>query len=125
MIPTKRNNNCCLIQKKSTVEGKFNDTVTWVYDREVWLSITPERGREKFSSDELKSVVSHKIRGDYLELNGVDETMRIILSKDMTYDPISNDADVYDILAVMPDEDGHADILISAVKENRPYGQQS
>ena len=125
MIPSRHNNSYVRFEKPTKVTGQYNDTIVWVKYTDAWVSITPQRGREVFSANELEAVVTHKIRGDFLELEGIDETMRMVFHKAMVYDPNPlDDSDVYNILAYMPDLDSRADVLISAIKEARNYGQQ-
>lgn len=133
MPATRHNNTLVLIQQSSNTEGQYNDTLTWTKFKEEWVSITPQRGREVFKSQEKEAVVTHKIRGDFLSLEGIDETMRIVVADNMDYgtgggvgaaDTTPADARVFNILAVMPDDDGHDDIMISCVKDTRPYGKQ-
>src|SRR5690606_36505322 len=80
MIRSGRARSLVLLQKKGTETSSLNDTVSWVEDRRAWVSITPARGREIFKGDELASVVTHTVRGDFLELEGIDETMRMIFN---------------------------------------------
>lgn len=123
-MPPSRNPNLVLIQKKATIPGDFNDKVVWVEDRQVWVSINPNRGREIFEGPELTSVVTHTIRGDYLELDGVDETMRIVFNDTHDYDAhgIRADSLVFDILAVMPNYDGLDDCMVQANLKALRYG---
>jgi head-tail adaptor len=130
MITARLRNNLVLIQKKAEVSGAWNPVVSWIEHAKVWVSIDPQRGREVFASNETESVVSHAIRGDFMELSGVDETMRIIHASDMSYvyagSPpewtIRSDARVFNILAVMPDFERRGDIMISAAEDSRRYG---
>ena len=123
-MPPSRNPNLVLIQKKVTTPGDFNDTVAWLEDRQVWVSINPNRGREVFAGAELTSVVTHTLRGDFLELEGVDETMRIVFNDTHDYDAhgIRADSLVFDILAVMPNYDGRDDIMIQASLKALRFG---
>lgn len=125
MLPAKRLTNLVLIQKRSAVAGAFNDTVSWTEDRRVWVSIDPKRGREVFAKGEHEAVVTHAIRGDFLELEGIDETMRLVFHDTHVYDPIPVDALVFDLLAVMPNLDGRDDTMISAALQNRRFGALS
>jgi hypothetical protein len=123
-VPPSRNPNLVLIQKKVTIPGDFNDVVAWVEDRQVWVSINPNRGREVFAGPELTSVVTHTLRGDFLELEGVDETYRAVYNDTHDYDAhgIRADSLVFDLLAVMPDYDGMSDIMIQANLKALRYG---
>lgn len=115
MYPAKHNTNLVLIQNKVTVtDPQWGDKVTWAQFAQAWVSITPNRGREIFRGDELEAVVTHTIRGDYLALSGVTEVMRIIMADSHVYSPIPASALVFDILAVMPEHDHHADCMIQA-----------
>ena len=123
-MPPSRNPNLVLIQKKVTIPGDFNDVVAWVEDRQVWVSINPNRGREVFAGPELTSVVTHTFRGDYLELEGVNETMRAVYNDTHDYDAhgIRADSLVFDLLAVMANFDGRDDIMIQANLKALRYG---
>lgn len=125
MVPSSKFANLVLIQKKVEQPGSWNPTVSWVEFRQVWVSIQPDRGREVFKGAELSSVVTHKIRGDFLELEGVDETMRIVVNDTHDYGPhgIRTDSLVFDILAVMPNIDENDDCMIQATLKAQRYGQ--
>lgn len=131
MITARKRNNLVLIQHKVLVPGPLNDRVEWRQHAQVWVSIDPQRGREVFDSNELSTVVTHTIRGDFMELSGVDETMRIIHASDMNYAyggspagwAIRSDARVFDILAVMPSFEDRGDVMISASEKGMRYGQ--
>lgn len=130
MITARLRNNLVLIQKKMETAGTWNPVVTWIQHAQVWVSIDPQRGREVFQSSETQSVITHAIRGDFMELSGVDESMRIIHASDMSYvyggSPaawtIRSDARVFNILAVMPDFEKRGDVMISAAEDGRRYG---
>lgn len=123
MIPS-RHPNLVLIQRQVMTPGTWNDVVTWVEDRQVWASIDPVRGREVFRGDELQSVVTHSIRGDFLEFEGIEPSWRIIYNDTHEYGPseIRADSLVFDILAVMPNYDGRDDVLIQANLNPRRLG---
>lgn len=123
MISAKRNSCFVQFQSYTTTEGQWGETKAWVKFSEAWVSINPDRGREIFKSDERESVVSHTIRGDYLELEGVEEKMRMIYSEAGVYDPMPADAKVFDIHAVMVDEDGHEDIMLKVEQLGRRFGE--
>lgn len=122
MYSTRRSTNMVLIQKKTTVAGQYNDTTAWVPHCRAWVSINPVRGREITSGGEQISVVTHTIRGDYVALSGVTEAMRVVHNETHAYDSIPDNSVVYNIHAVMADEDRHADVMIQASRDNRPYG---
>jgi head-tail adaptor len=124
MLPAKRLTNLVLIQRKQETGGQWNGAVEWVEDRKVWVSIDPARGREIFADGERQSIVTHTIRGDFLELEGVTEEMRIVFNDTHAYDDgIRADSLVFDVAGVMPNYDGRDDIMIQAVLEPRRYGQ--
>lgn len=130
MITARKRNNLVLIQHKVLVPGPLNDRVEWRQHAQVWVSIDPQRGREVFDANELSTVVTHAIRGDFMELSGVDETMRVIHASDMNYAyggspagwAIRPDARVFDILAVMPSFEDRGDVMISAAEKGMRYG---
>lgn len=120
--------NLVLVQHKVTdTDPQWGDKVSWAEFRTVWVSIQPNRGREVFSGAELTSVVSHTIRGDFLELDGITEEMRLVYNDTHDYDAhgIRADSLVFDILAVMPNYDGRDDIMIPANLKNLRYGDLS
>lgn len=123
MIPSRRNNNLVLIEKKVKVPGEYNPVVTWVEHKQVWVSIDPNRGREIQRGAELQSIVTHTIRGDFLDLEDVDETMRVVHSVTHTYDPVDEDAKVYGIVAALVDEDHHRDVMLKAELNPRRYSK--
>ncbi len=57
-----------------------------------------------------------EFRGDFLELEGVVEKMRLIYNDTHEYGPspavIRPDSEVFDILAVMPNYDGRDDVMM-------------
>lgn len=125
MIPARNRTNLVLVQSKTAVQGQWNDTVSWTEFRQVWVSIAPNRGREVFKGDELESVVTHTIRGDYLELEGISPEMRLVYNDTHEYAPIRADSQVFDVLAVMPEADHHADCMIQASAKQLRYGDLS
>lgn len=123
MIPSKRNTCLVSIQEmQTTADPQWGDQVSWVEERKAWVSIDPNRGREVFNSGETEAVVTHTIRGDFLALKGVEEAMRIVYHETHVYDPVPDSAEVYNILAVMPDKDNRADCMIQATLDNLRYG---
>lgn len=104
--------------------GSWNPVVAWVEDRQRWVSINPNRGREKFDGDELQSVVTHTIRGDLYELEGIDAAWRIIYNDTHDYAAhgIRADSLVFDVLAVMPNFDDRDDMMMQANLNPLRYG---
>ena len=125
MIPSKRNSNLVLVESRVDVSGNWNPEAAWVEYRRVWVSIAPNRGREIFQGNELGAVVTHTIRGDFLELEGVSETMRIVYNDTHEYDGPLSESLVFDILAVMPNHDGRDDTMIQANLKGLRYGNLS
>lgn len=124
MVPS-RNPNLVLVQRKQTVvDPQWGDKVVWVEDRQVWVSIEPNRGREVFDGGELQATVTHTLRGDFLELEGIDEACRVVYNDTHEYDAhgIRADSLVFDLLAVMPNYDGRADVMIQANLKTLRFG---
>lgn len=123
MIPS-RNPCLVLVQRKLLAPGQWNEAASWVSDREVWVSIQPVRGREIYKSDERESEVTHQIRGDFLELEGIDSEARLVYNDTHDYDAhgIRSDSLVFDILAVLPNYDGRDDILFNANLNQKRFG---
>lgn len=123
MVPARKTPLPVVIQTFANNAGAWNDVKAWSQFAAVWVSISPDRGREIEAADETVATVTHTIRGDFYDLEGVSEKMRVIYSPKGVYDPIPNDAEVYDILAVMPDEDTRQDIMLKAQLNSRRYGE--
>lgn len=119
-----RKNNCLVeIRQKVKVTGQFNNSNTWAPFLKAWVSIDPDwRGREVGAANETVAIVTHIIRGDFLALKGVTEGMIVVYNELGSYDPIPDDAKVYDILAVMPDESNRQDVMLKAQHSGRRYG---
>ena len=122
MPPARKTPLFVIVQHYATTPSDWNDKKIWVPFTEAWVSITPDRGREIQAADETVAVATHTIRGDFLTLEGISEKMRVIYSPAGVYDPIPNDAQVYDVLAVMPDEDARQDIMLKVQLNGRRYG---
>lgn len=116
MFPVKDATCLVLIQHKTTTAGDWNPVVSWGEFRRAWVSIRPDRGREVFKGAELETTVTHTIRGDFLALQDVDETMRVIYNDTHDYAShgIRADSMVFDILAVMPDHEKRGDCMVQA-----------
>lgn len=134
MITPRQRNNLVLIQNKvETTDAQWGNTYSWTEYGQFWVSIDPQRGREIFTAGENEAVITHKIRGDYQELIGVTEAMRIIFDPSMSYDDgasppsaqIPSNARVFDILAVMPDYEHRGDVMISVQEFGRRYNSIS
>ncbi len=124
MLHSRKNNCYVRILKPSEVAGKWNNSNAWVAVMDAWVSIDPDwRGREVGAANETVSVVTHVIRGDFYALEGVTEKMVVVYHATGNYDPtIPDDAGVYDILAVMPDESNRQDVMLKAQHKGRTYG---
>jgi head-tail adaptor len=124
MIPAMRRSNLVSFQrlvKTASAEG-FNDTEQWVEICQAWVSITPNRGQESFTADERVQIVSHTVRGDYTEISGISEDMAMLLHPSGHYSPVPDGTRWFDVLAVMNDEDLHADTMIKVQEKPRGYG---
>ncbi len=62
-------------EEMKTPDGHKGFTVTWIYFKEVWGSVTPLSSRERFFSQQIKAEVTHRVEVRYLE--GITEAMRI------------------------------------------------
>lgn len=122
MVPARNTPLFAVIQRYTNQQSDWNDTKVWSTFVEAWVSIRPDRGREIQAADETVAVVTHTVRGDFYDLEGVSEKMRVIYSPIGVYDPIPNDAQVYEVLAVMPDEDSRKDIMLKVQLNGRRYG---
>ena len=126
MFSSSRNRNLVLVQEKVTVAGDFNDAVAWQNVGEpAWVSINPVRGREITRDEEVQSIVTHTVRGDYLEINHIKDEMRIVFNEEHEYDPISQNSIIFDVIAVMEDFDTRGDVMIQVERHNLTFGQTS
>ena len=62
-------------EAQKTSDGYKGFTETWVYVVEVWASVEPLSGRERFFSMQIKAEVTHKVKIRYRA--GLSEDMRI------------------------------------------------
>jgi SPP1 family predicted phage head-tail adaptor len=127
MITGRRRPCLILIQTYSKVDGPYGATKTWATDRTVWVNLEPKRGFEQYKANEVESVVTHVIRGDYYDLDGVTPQMRVIYAPTMDYGgspvTIPNSAKVYQIHAVIADENERGDTMLRVEEEGRNYGE--
>ena len=116
-----------LVQTYTEVDGQYAPVKTWAEDRQVWVNIEPKRGIERHNSNETESIVTHVIRGDYYDLVGITPQMRVIYHPEMSYSGspsvIDDASKVYQILAVIEDDNEHGDVMIQVEEEGRNYGQ--
>jgi head-tail adaptor len=73
----------------------------WSEFRVVWVKFDPIRGKERFvkGSEEVEKI--HQLRGDFLDWEDVDETMRVLLG-----------ARVLDIVSVLLDHNDRREVLV-------------
>lgn len=124
MVPAMRRSNLVSFQKmteQASTEG-FNAVEVLVEQFQAWVSISPNRGDEQFTADERVSVVTHTVRGDFGELSEVTPDMVMIFHPTGSYSPIPTGSRMFDIVAVMHDEDMHADTMIKVQEKPRGYG---
>ena len=125
MHSTRRNSNLVSIQHKQATATKYGKESAWVEFCRVWVSINPDRGREIYKGDEKRSVVTHTVRGDYLELEGVTEEMRVVVNDLHSYDPPEQNSKVFEIVAVMTDFDEKKDVMLQVEMSNLDFGQHT
>lgn len=116
----------CLVLIEQPVEGadgQYGPQVTWTAVKQVWVSMDPVRGNERFKSNEIESAVSHDIRGDYYDLVDVTSRMRVVYDPTMSYGTVPTGAAVYEILAVLVDHNSRGDIALKVEQEGRNYGE--
>lgn len=116
-----------LFQSSSEVDGQDGPVKTWATHGTFFVNMEPQRGTERDKADELESSVTHMVRGDYYDLNGVTPHMRMIYSPGMEYGnspPTIPDASrVFDILAVMPADNDNGDSVLKVEEEGRTYAE--
>lgn len=127
-MPALNRTNLVLFQTKVMTPDPngFNDVVSWQEHCKAWVSISPNRGREITRDDTQQSVVSHTVRGDWMELKSVTAEMRMLfvetgeyLAADVTSDKPAGFRR-FDVVGVMNDEDHHADTMIKV--EEKEFG---
>lgn len=89
----------------NTNDPESNEQIsTWELFRSVWLSFDPRTGGEYDEGGGRYSQTVVNMTGDYLDLRGVSAGMRLV-----ALDPSAPDdaalATIYDIKAVLPDND--------------------
>ena len=96
-----------LIEIQAPVEGRDATTNesrrSWIRFREIFVSIEPRRGKERFVAGSQESEVTHTIRGHHYDGIGVNATMRFIHEERVFY-----------ITAVMLDDDTHCELMMTA-----------
>ena len=126
--PAQNRTNLVLFQKKimtADVDG-WNDVQTWQEHCQAWVSINPNRGREVTRDDTQQSIVSHTVRGDWMDLNEITAEMRMLFRNDGDYTTMSTASNepsgyrMFDVVGVMNDEDHHADTMIKV--EEKKFG---
>ena len=63
-------------EAQKTPDGSKGFTVEWTFVAEVWASVEPVSGRERFFSQQIKAEVTHKVKIRYK--SGITEAMRIL-----------------------------------------------
>jgi len=63
-------------EEQKTPDGYKGSTAKWVYVVEVWASVEPISGGERFFAQQIKSDVTHKVKIRYR--TGINEAMRIL-----------------------------------------------
>lgn len=130
MLTGRKRNNLVVIQTFTEATGQWNNVKTWAESSQAWVSINPVRGRERFLANEVESVVSHMIRGDYMELSGVTEEMQVVYHDSMDYSDLqysdfdnakSAAAKVFLIHAVLLDYEERGDCVLVCEEEGRSY----
>ena len=118
--PMRRTKLVAFRKRTQTRGGEFDDYV-WANVSEAWVSISPDRGREALSAGETLASVVYSVRGDYLDLEKVTEDMPMIFNPEHSYEgAMPGNTVVYEIKAVMPDEEFNEDILLKVIRSNRP-----
>lgn len=127
MITGRRRPCLVLFQDFYETDGQFGKSRTWRDYALAWVNLEPVRGKEMNAANEIESHVTHNVRGDWRDLQGVNERMRMIYSPSMEYGnsptEISDEADVFRILAVMPSHNDNHDTQIMVQREERSYGK--
>ncbi|MCW5697371.1 MAG: head-tail adaptor protein [Bauldia sp.] len=92
----------------------LNDPVySWVPYRTVWVKIEPTRGYERQALNVTQNTVSHLIYGDFYDLDGVTEAMRLVYDEQGTYDDEGRKV-YFDIEAIRKDFTNRAETVIEA-----------
>ena len=127
MITGRRRPSLVLFQTFTETDGQYGLTKTWAAHSRAWVNIEPDRAREQYKADEIESIVTHVVRGDYFELRDITPLMRMIYSPSGDYSSsgsnIPDSALVFNILAVIPAHDQRSDVMIKVEQEGRNYGE--
>jgi len=92
--------------------AEFNTPiVTWATDRDAWVQLEPKRGRERREAGVVDGTVSHTVRGDYYDLDGVTTAMRMVVDPEGTFDDETRKA-YFDIEAIQTDHTNHGETML-------------
>lgn len=98
-------------QLSQTGRDSLNAPITeWVdWKNPVWTEKTSRGGREYFDDDgnQRYSQVTHRFRARYLEVDGIDTSMRIVFN-----------GQAYDIRSMQPDDQRQDDVMIEATLQD-------
>ena len=123
--PAKRRTKLVQFQQMTVDKSGEYDVDVWANVSDAWVSLSPDRGREVMTQGELVATVMYSVRGDYRDLEGVTEAMRMIYNISQTYpaagdvDPMPADTKAFEIQAIMPDEEFEDDIMLKVTLRNR------
>lgn len=127
MLTGRRRPCLVLFQDFTETDGQYGVIRRWRDHRLAWVNLALVRGNEDFVSNETEAKVSYDVRGDWRDLDGITERMRMIYSRSMEYGnsptEISANAEVFRILAVMPSHNDNGDTQIRVQREERRYGE--
>jgi len=109
--PTNRRNPVTIQTYTETRDALSNEAKkTWTTHRaDVWVSIDPRRGRERFDVGSKLSETTHVIRGHYHDFVDVTTKMRIL-----------HGARIFQITAIRLDDDYHVDAMIDCLETKEP-----
>lgn len=130
MLTGRRRNTLVVIQSSTPTSGQWGNADVWAEFVQAWVTLEPVRGRERYVADEVETIISHKISGDYMELGNVTDKMQVVYHDSMKYSDLQySDFDnakslasrVFLIKAVMRDYETKGDIVLMCEEEGRNY----
>lgn len=101
---TNRTNQVIIQRAVETRHSTTNETRrTWSTLKTIWVSMTPDRGNERIVGESLESYTIWTFRMDYFDGYDITSADRILYGSRL-----------FSIMAVIPDDAYHRDVMIKA-----------
>lgn len=92
----------------------------WTLDRTRWVEIQNKSGRERNAGGAIESTAKRTISGDFYDLDGITEDMRIVWDPEGTFDDGTGDRYAYFVIeAINPDRVARYVTVIDALETDK------